>query len=335
MSHFVRESVVVNGKPLTFETGRLAKQAHGSVLVTYGDSVVLVTAVSRRRAPRPRLLPAHLRLRREDVRGRQDPGRLLQARRPPARRRDPHLAASWIARSARSSPRATRTTRRSSRPCSRATRRTRPTSSRSPARSAALHISDIPWSGPIVGDPRRRASNGEFIAFPTFEQQTQCDIDLVVACSQGRDRDGRGRRRRGDRERRHRRAHVRAQDGAADPRAHREACAPRSASRSARSRRKTLAGRHQPRVAALVDDEILEGRRSSRTRRRATTATRRLKKKIVETLTARARRREVRADREAHQGRVRGAQGPRRPQLRAHARASASTAATRRPSARS
>ncbi len=43
---YVRESVTVNGKPLTFETGRLAKQAHGSILVTYGESVVLVTAVS-------------------------------------------------------------------------------------------------------------------------------------------------------------------------------------------------------------------------------------------------------------------------------------------------
>src|ERR1035438_7539324 len=46
MSYFVRESVVVNGKPLILETGRLAKQAHGAVLVTYGESVVLVTAVS-------------------------------------------------------------------------------------------------------------------------------------------------------------------------------------------------------------------------------------------------------------------------------------------------
>ena len=43
---FVRESVIVNGKPMTFETGRLAKQAHGSILITYGESVVLVTAVS-------------------------------------------------------------------------------------------------------------------------------------------------------------------------------------------------------------------------------------------------------------------------------------------------
>src|SRR5205085_12177111 len=43
---FVRESVMINGQPLTFETGRLAKQAHGSILITFGESVVLVTAVS-------------------------------------------------------------------------------------------------------------------------------------------------------------------------------------------------------------------------------------------------------------------------------------------------
>ena len=43
---FVRESVNINGRPLTLETGRLAKQAHGSILVSYGESVVLITAVS-------------------------------------------------------------------------------------------------------------------------------------------------------------------------------------------------------------------------------------------------------------------------------------------------
>ena len=48
---FVRESVMVSGEPLTFETGRLAKQAHGSILITYGESVVLVTAVSADERP--------------------------------------------------------------------------------------------------------------------------------------------------------------------------------------------------------------------------------------------------------------------------------------------
>ena len=41
---FVRESINVGGRPLTFETGRLAKLAHGAVLVSYRESVVLVTA---------------------------------------------------------------------------------------------------------------------------------------------------------------------------------------------------------------------------------------------------------------------------------------------------
>src|SRR5918912_2954783 len=48
---FVRESVSINGRALTLETGRLAKQAHGSILVTYGETVVLVTAVSQDERP--------------------------------------------------------------------------------------------------------------------------------------------------------------------------------------------------------------------------------------------------------------------------------------------
>ena len=39
-----RQEVQINGTPLSFETGKYAKQADGSVLVRMGDSVVLVTA---------------------------------------------------------------------------------------------------------------------------------------------------------------------------------------------------------------------------------------------------------------------------------------------------
>jgi len=42
---------LAGGKRLTFETGRMAKQAPGAVLVSQGDSVVLVTAVA---SPEPR-----------------------------------------------------------------------------------------------------------------------------------------------------------------------------------------------------------------------------------------------------------------------------------------
>ena len=37
------------GRPLTIETGKVAKQADGSVTVRYGDTVVLVTATADRR----------------------------------------------------------------------------------------------------------------------------------------------------------------------------------------------------------------------------------------------------------------------------------------------
>src|SRR5207247_2693827 len=36
--------ISISNKPLSFETGKLAKQAGGSVIIRYGDSVVLVTA---------------------------------------------------------------------------------------------------------------------------------------------------------------------------------------------------------------------------------------------------------------------------------------------------
>ena len=38
----------IGGQEIIFETGRLAKQANGSVLVRSGDSLVLVTAVGAR-----------------------------------------------------------------------------------------------------------------------------------------------------------------------------------------------------------------------------------------------------------------------------------------------
>src|SRR3954462_12617325 len=43
---FVREGVAFGTRELTIETGRMAKQADGSVVIGYGDSLVLVTAVA-------------------------------------------------------------------------------------------------------------------------------------------------------------------------------------------------------------------------------------------------------------------------------------------------
>jgi len=37
---------LAGGKRISFETGKLAKQAHGSTVVRIGDNVVLATAVA-------------------------------------------------------------------------------------------------------------------------------------------------------------------------------------------------------------------------------------------------------------------------------------------------
>ncbi len=42
-----RHSIEIGGKTLTLETGRLAKQANGAVLATYGDNYVLCTVVAK------------------------------------------------------------------------------------------------------------------------------------------------------------------------------------------------------------------------------------------------------------------------------------------------
>ena len=113
---------------LILETGKLAKQAHGAVVVRYGDTVTLVTAVEGEADDGPRLLPARRRLSRKDLRRRQVPRRLHQARRPAHHQGNPDLAASSTGPSARSSRPATSTKCRSWAPSSPPTGRTIPTS---------------------------------------------------------------------------------------------------------------------------------------------------------------------------------------------------------------
>src|SRR6476469_10615100 len=47
---YLRESIKVGDKELVVETGKVAKQADGSVVIRYGDTMLLVTAVSARTA---------------------------------------------------------------------------------------------------------------------------------------------------------------------------------------------------------------------------------------------------------------------------------------------
>lgn len=42
---YLKESIKLGDKELTVETGRVAKQADGSVVIQYGDTMLLVAAV--------------------------------------------------------------------------------------------------------------------------------------------------------------------------------------------------------------------------------------------------------------------------------------------------
>ncbi|MBI2393894.1 MAG: polyribonucleotide nucleotidyltransferase [Deltaproteobacteria bacterium] len=182
MNSFVRESVMINGRPLTLETGRIAKQAHGAVLITYGESVVLVTAVSSQ-DDRPGIdfFPLTCDYVEKSFAAGKIPGGFFKRE---GRQRDEEILTSRLI----------------DRPCRPlfpdgykkdtqviatvlSVDKINPTDVLAlTAAGAALHISDIPWAGPVVGVRVTRIS-GEFVAYPTFEQIAQGDMDIIVAAS--------------------------------------------------------------------------------------------------------------------------------------------------------
>lgn len=119
------------GGRLILETGKIARQADGAVLATYGETVVLATVVSMKE-PKPGLdfFPLTVNYQERPMPPARFRAAISSAKAARARRRR-WFRASSTARSARCSPTATRTTRRSSSPSSSMTSRTIPTSCRS------------------------------------------------------------------------------------------------------------------------------------------------------------------------------------------------------------
>ena len=87
-----REELIWAGRKLVLETGKIARQADGAVVATYGETTVLATVVVGQGAEaRHRFPAAHRELPGAHLRGRPHPRRLLQARRPADREGDPGL----------------------------------------------------------------------------------------------------------------------------------------------------------------------------------------------------------------------------------------------------
>jgi polyribonucleotide nucleotidyltransferase len=167
---------------ITIETGRLAKQAHGAVLLTLGETVVLVTAVSTPdERPGIDFFPLTCDYIEKTFAAGKIPGGFFKRE---GRPRDYEVL------TARLMDRPLRPLFPEGYKCETQLIATVLSADKAnpsdvlalTGASAALHISDIPWDGPVAGVRVGRIA-GDFIAFPTYEQLEKSDIDIVVACS--------------------------------------------------------------------------------------------------------------------------------------------------------
>ena len=176
-----RFSSEIGAGTITLESGKLAQQANGSVLIRYGDNVLLVTATMGKPAEHLDYFPLTI-----DVEER------LYAR--------GKIPGSFFRREGRPSTFATLIARLTDRPI----RPLFPKGFRNQVQvvvtvlsadqespfdmlaiigaSAALSISDIPFSGPI-GATRIGYVDGEYVVNPTYAQLDESKLDLVVAGS--------------------------------------------------------------------------------------------------------------------------------------------------------
>ena len=172
-------SIDLAGRQLTVETGQLAKQANGAVLVRYGDTAVLSTATASKEAKNVDFFPLTVNYEERLYAVGKIPGGFIKREGRPSEKAI--LASRLIDRPIR--PLFADGFRNEVQVVSIVMSVDQDCSSEMAAMlgsSLALSISDIPFEGPIAGATVGRI-NGEFVINPTVEQQEQSDIHLVVA----------------------------------------------------------------------------------------------------------------------------------------------------------
>jgi len=171
--------IEIGGSTLSLETGRLANQADGAVLVQYADTVVLVTAVASKEIVEGLdFFPLTVEYRERgyaagkipEVYGRREPrpgtGEILVAR------LIDHCIRPLFPKNARNEIQIMATTLASD--------RTHPPDAIAMiGTSAALCISDIPFPGP-VGAVIVGKIDGQFVVNPTYDEERNGDLDLFV-----------------------------------------------------------------------------------------------------------------------------------------------------------
>jgi polyribonucleotide nucleotidyltransferase len=178
-----RKTIEWAGRPLTLETGRMARQADGSVVATYGETVVLATVVyARQPKPGQDFFPLTVNYQEKTFAAGKIPG-------------------GYFKREGRPSEKETLVSRLIDRPirplfvkgfknevqvvCTvlQHDMENDPDIVAMVGASAALTLSGVPFMGPI-GGARVGVIDGEYVLNPTLAQMEESDLDLVVAGTQ-------------------------------------------------------------------------------------------------------------------------------------------------------
>jgi polyribonucleotide nucleotidyltransferase len=178
---FEKVSLEVGGRTLTFETGKMARQAHGAVVARYGDSVVLATACMDNKATEKDFLPLTVDYREYTYSAGKIPGGFFKREGRPSEREiltsrltdrplrplfpegwsnETQIVAMVLSADSENDPDVIAVT----------------------AASAALFISKIPFEKPIAA-VRIGLIEGKLVVNPTVAEQKTSQMNLIVAGS--------------------------------------------------------------------------------------------------------------------------------------------------------
>ncbi|BAK84359.1 polyribonucleotide nucleotidyltransferase [Komagataeibacter medellinensis] len=180
MFNYFRKEIEWGGRPLVLETGKVARQADGAVVVTYGDTVVLCTAVGAKSVkPGQDFFPLTVNYQEKAYAAGKIPGGFFKREGRPSEaevlnsrlidrpirplfpenfRNEVQVVATVLSHDMENDPAVVALI----------------------GCSAALTLSGIPFFGP-VGAARVGYSNGQYVLNPTISQLKESELDLVVA----------------------------------------------------------------------------------------------------------------------------------------------------------
>ncbi len=177
---YLKESIKLGNRDLIVETGKVAKQADGSVVIRYGDTMLLVAAVSGRTAREGLdFFPLTVEYRENSFAGGRIPGNYFRREGRPSEKEvltcrmidrpvrplfadgyrfETQIVASVVSSDAENDPDVVAIT----------------------GASCALYLSDIPFENPIAG-VRVGLIEGKYLINPTYDERRESELDLIVA----------------------------------------------------------------------------------------------------------------------------------------------------------